>query len=257
MGITRTIGSKLAPHAGDIAPGPVAEVVHQALDRAIRGFGPLDGAREAADNELEDQGGDVEKAIAKLISGHVRLSGVEGFATNLGGLATAAVTVPANISGLALLQCRMVGAIAHLRGHDLDDSRVRNAVLATMMGKEAVTGLVKKGKLPGTPYQIATLPASEVDARAAKAETKLREEQPDDAQQEPDVPKSRRKARTQLDRVVGSQVAAGLIADVGGKRLATFAGKRIPVVGGVIGAGSDAWNTRSVGHYAREQFRPV
>lgn len=254
MGITRTIGSKLAPHAGNIAPGPVAEVVHQALDRAIRGIGPLDGAREAAEKAKADQGGDAEKAIDKLLNTHLALAGAEGFLTNLGGLATAAATVPANISGLALLQCRMVAAVAHLRGYDLDDSRVRNAVLATMMGEDAVRALVKKGKLPGTPHQIATLPAEEVRQKAAAAERRLEEDRPADAEREPREKPSRRKARTQLDRVVGSQVAAGLIADVGGKRLATMAGKRIPVVGGVIGAGSDAWNTRQVGAYARKQF---
>ncbi|ROR91581.1 EcsC family protein [Nocardioides aurantiacus] len=257
MGITRRLGAKLVPRAGDLAPGPVAEIVHQALDRAIRGIGPLDGARTAAQKELEDQGGDVEKAIDKLVSTHLALAGAEGFATNLGGLVTAAATIPANISGLALLQCRMVAAIAHLRGYDVDDSRVRNAVLATMMGEDAVRSLVKKGKLPGTPHQIATLPSAEVEDRAAAAERRLEEERPPDAVRESDAKGSRRKARTQLDRVVGAQVATTLIANVGGKRLATFAGKRVPVVGGVIGAGSDAWATRQVGGYARKQFTKV
>ena len=256
MGITRRLGAKLVPRAGDIAPGPVAEIVHQALDRAIRGVGPLDGARAAADGELEDQGGDVERTIDKLVNTHLALAGAEGFATNLGGLVTAAATIPANISGLALLQCRMVAAIAHLRGYDLEDSRVRNAVLATMMGEDAVTALVKRGRLPGTPHQIATLPSAEVEERAARAERKLEEERPPDAVRETEGrgKPSRRKARTQLDRVVGAQVATTLIANVGGKRLATFAGKRVPVIGGVIGAGSDAWATRQVGGYARRQF---
>lgn len=260
MGITRSLGARLVPRAGDLAPGPVAEIVHQALDRAIRGIGPLDGARAAADKELADQGGDVEKAIDALVTTHLRLAGAEGFATNLGGLVTAAATIPANISGLALLQCRMVAAIAHLRGYDVDDSRVRNAVLATMMGEDAVTSLVKKGKLPGTPHQIATLPSAEVEDRAAAAERRLEEDRPPDAVRETDAPRgkgSRRKSRTHLDRVVGAQVATTLIANVGGKRLATFVGKRVPVIGGVIGAGSDAWATRQVGGYARAQFTRV
>lgn len=257
MGITRRLGAMLVPRAGDIAPGPVAEIVHQALDRAIRGFGPLDGARAAAAKELEEQGGDVEKAVRKLVTNHVALAGAEGFATNLGGLVTAAATIPANISGLALLQCRMVAAIAHLRGYDLDDSRVRNAVLATMLGEDEVRSLVKKGRLPGTPHQIATLPSAKVEDLAAAAERRLEADRPQDAVRGDgaDRPQaSRRKARTQLDRVVGAQVASTLIANVGGKRLATFAGKRIPVVGGVVGAGSDAWATRGVGGYARQQF---
>jgi hypothetical protein len=36
-----------------------------------------------------------------VIENHVRYAGAQGFATNLGGLATMAFTVPANISGLA------------------------------------------------------------------------------------------------------------------------------------------------------------
>ncbi len=257
MGITRRLGARLLPHAGDIAPGPVAEIVHQALDRAIRGFGPLDGARAVAVAELEDQGGDVEKAIGRLVASHVALAGAEGFATNLGGLVTAAAAIPANISALALVQCRLVAAIAHVRGYDLDDSRVRNAVLATMLGEDVVRSLVKKGRLPGTPHQIATLPPAEVEDLAAAAERRLEEDRPSDAVREDgsDRPQgSRRKARTQLDRVVGAQVASTLVANVGGKRLFTFTGKRIPVVGGVVGAGADAWATRRIGGYARKQF---
>ena len=84
-----------------------------------------------------------------MIENHVRYAGAQGFVTNLGGLVTAAVTIPANITGLALIQCRMIAGIAHLRGYDLDDPRVRNAILACMLGEDAVNALVKKRKLPG------------------------------------------------------------------------------------------------------------
>ena len=36
-----------------------------------------------------------------------------------------AVSVPANIAGLALIQARLVASIAHLRGYDLDDEERR------------------------------------------------------------------------------------------------------------------------------------
>ena len=55
-----------------------------------------------------------------MIEDHVRYAGAQGFATNLGGLVTAAVAIPANITGLALIQCRLVACIAHLRGYDLE-----------------------------------------------------------------------------------------------------------------------------------------
>ena len=70
------------------------------------------------------------------------------------------VTVPANVSGLALLQCHMVGGIAHLRGYDLarpagpqrgDGLHARRAT--------RVKRAVKRKKLPSSPMAIATAPA--------------------------------------------------------------------------------------------------
>ena len=66
-------------------------------------------------------------AIHEVIENNVRFAGAQGFLTNVGGLITAAVAIPANITGLTLVQCRMIAGIAHLRGHDLADPRVRNA----------------------------------------------------------------------------------------------------------------------------------
>ena len=89
-------------------------------------------------------GGDVEKAVHEVIENHVRYAGGQGFATNIGGLVTAAVTIPANVAGLALVQSRMVAGIAHLRGYELADPRVRNAILACLLGEDAVRSLVKQ-----------------------------------------------------------------------------------------------------------------
>ena len=47
--------------------------------------------------------------------------------TNIGGVATLPVAIPANITGVAIVQIRMVAAIAHLRGYDLNDNRVRTS----------------------------------------------------------------------------------------------------------------------------------
>ncbi len=132
MSIAKRLGAKLAPEISrrvtERAPTLTTSFVHEALAKAISGAGPLPGAAAAADKHLAERG-DVDKAIHDLIESHVRYAGLQGFATNLGGLVTMAVTVPANISGLALIQCHMVAGIAHLRGYDLDDRRVRNAIL--------------------------------------------------------------------------------------------------------------------------------
>ena len=116
-----------------------------------------------------DQPGAVDAAIKDIIEQHVRYAGAQGFATNLGGLVTAAVAMPANIVGLSLIQCRMVAGIAHLRGYDLDDPRVRNAILETLLGEATVNAMVKKKDLPGPPMALATRAAWRMSAQCSNA----------------------------------------------------------------------------------------
>src|SRR5215203_1456104 len=143
----------------ELAPGLTAAFVREALHRAIHGVGPLPPAAAAADKQLQEQHGNVDRAIHEVIENHVRYAGAQGFLTNVGGLVTAAVAIPANITGLTLVQCRMIAGIAHLRGHDLNDPRVRNAILTTLLGEESVAKLVKKRKIPAPPMALATSPA--------------------------------------------------------------------------------------------------
>src|SRR5919112_415168 len=143
MSFTKRVGAALTPKVTNLAPGLTSSFVHQALDKAITGVGPLPSAASAADKQLREQDGDVERAIHEVIENHVRYAGAQGFVTNIGGLVTAAVTIPANITGLAVIQCRMVAGIAHLRGYDLEDPRVRNAILVTLLGEDAVKKMVK------------------------------------------------------------------------------------------------------------------
>ena len=213
---------RLAPRVTDLAPGLTTTFVREALRRAIEGVGPLPPAAKAADAQLEEQRGDVEKAIHEVIENHVRYAGAQGFVTNIGGLVTMAVTVPANISGLALIECRMIAAIAHLRGYDLDDPRTRNAILVCLLGEDTVKSLVRAKHLPAPPMALATAPAHDPE----------------------------------VDQRISTFVARDLIAKVAGKRLATSVGRRIPVVGGVVGAGADGFATWRVGRYADRELLP-
>jgi uncharacterized protein (DUF697 family) len=222
MGIGGSIGKALGPSVHRLAPELTTNFVHEALRRAIHGVGLLPGAASAADKQLAEQHGDVEKAIHEVIENHVRYAGAQGFATNLGGMVTAAITIPANISGLALLQCRMVAGIAHLRGYALADPRVHHAVLGCMLGEETVQTLVRKKKLPAPPMAIATAPTHD----------------------------------PHLDQVMAAEVTSELLTRVAGKRVAVTVGRRVPVVGGLFGASADAFATWRIGRYAdRELLR--
>jgi hypothetical protein len=207
----------------ELAPGLTTAFVREALHRAIHGIGPLPPASAAADKQLREQKGDVDRAIHEVIENHVRYAGAQGFLTNLGGLATMAFTVPTNITGLCLVECRMIAGIAHLRGYDLTDPRVRNAVLVCLLGEDTVGELVTAQKLPAPPMALATAPAHD----------------------------------PWLDQVVCAEVASDLVAKVAGKRLAGTAGRRIPLVGGFIGAGADSYATWKVGRYADRELLPL
>ena len=221
MSVRSAIAGKLIPDVHRVAPNANRGLVQQAEIRAIKGVGPLPPAAEAADKHLKDCGGDVDKAVHDVIETHVRLSAAQGFVTNIGGLVTMAATVPANISGLALLQCRMVAGIAHLRGYDLDDPRVRNAILLTMLGEDHVNALVKKRKIPGSPMVIATAPTHDPS----------------------------------LDPVIAGEVTSALMGRVVGKRAVKTVVRKVPIAGGFYGAGSDGYTTWQVGRYATRELR--
>ena len=218
MGIRKSVatsaGSKFAPKFA-------ANYVRTVLDRAIDGIGPLKSVVASADAKLVSTNGDVEKAITSFIRSHTGLAGAQGFVTNLGGIAAMAVAVPANVVGVTLVQCHLVAGIAHLRGYDLDDPRVRNAILACMLGEDSVDDLIKKKKLPSSPMALATSPVHDPE----------------------------------LDKRIASEVTSELFGKVAGRRAATLIGRRIPLLGGGVGAASDGISTHQIGRYAAKQLK--
>ena len=222
MSTSGSIGKRLAPRIPDALPGLTTAFVREALHRAIHGVGPLPPAAHAAEKQLSEQRGRVDRAVHEVIENHVRYAGAQGFVTNLGGVVTAAVAIPANITGLALVQCRMIAGIAHLRGYDLDDPRVRNGVLACLLGEDEIDNLVRKRRLPAPPMALATALVHDPD----------------------------------LDRLISAEVASNLIARVAGKRLVTTVGRRVPVVGGLVGASADGFATWRIGRYADRELLP-
>ena len=194
--------------------------VRAALDKAIDGVGPLPSAAAAADAKLVDAAGDVEQGITRLVRRHVLWAGAQGFVTNLGGLVAVPIAVPANIVGVTLVQCHLVAGIAHLRGYSLTDSGVRNAILVCMLGEDSARALMRQGKLPKTILALA-------DAATHDAE---------------------------LDERVSKEVTTDLIARTAGRRVATLVGRRIPLLGGLVGAGADGLMTYQLGTFAAKQL---
>ena len=129
--------------------------------------------------------------------------------------------MPANVVGVTLVQCHLVAGIAHLRGYDLEDARVRNAILACMLGEDEVRDLVRTSSFPSSPMGIATSPVHD----------------------------------PVLDELVSREVTTDLLARTAGRRAVTMVGRRVPLLGGVVGGGSDALMTWQIGQYAARELR--
>jgi EcsC protein family len=214
--VGRRIATVISPVASLVTAQGAGGALRQIIEIAIDGYGRLPSAKAAAARHLQRQAGSADEAISSIIDHHVRLASAQGFVTNIGGLATLPVAIPANITGVATVQVRMVAAIAHLRGYDLNDNRVRTALVMCLMGGEQVARHIAQGTLPTSPLAVATAPIFDPE----------------------------------LDRLVSEEVLADLAARIGGKNVALAIVKRVPLMGGGVSAVMDGIATYQIGRYA-------
>ncbi len=215
-GVAKFVTSSLAPAAQRLTPQAAAGVLRQVLEVAIDGYRGFPGAEAVVKRHEAKYPDDARQVIDAIVDQHVRLAGVQGFVTSVGGLVTLPIALPANLTGLAVVQARMIAALAAHRGYDLSDPRVRTAVIACMLGDDGVTDRLKKSTLPTSPMAMATAPVFDPE----------------------------------LDRRVSAEVMTELMARVSGKRMAIAMTRRIPLLGGAVGAGVDGWSTFRIGQYA-------
>ena len=161
-----------------------------------------------------------EDCIKSLIRWETSKTGGTGFVTGLGGLVTLPATLAAGLGAAWIVQVRLVGSIAYLRGWDLDDDRVRTLCVAALAGDKVVTEVVKEfgGKLA----------IKSGEAALAKVSGKV---------------------LLDINRRVGYR----LITKGGEKGLINM-GKLVPVLGGVVGGAVDATATRAVAGVAKRAF---
>ena len=175
---------------------------------------PADRAAEARAG-----GGSVDAQAERLVRRHLALSGATGFATGLGGWLMLPVTLPADLAGNALIQLHMAASIATLAGHNPAVPAVRERVVDCLIGTQ-----------PANPDR--------------------------DAEQETMDRVGLKLAEQGLQFVVRSAVGA---AKWGAKKVAGGQVRRrffrgIPLLGGFIGAASDAYVASQVARTARDTF---
>ena len=201
--------------------GAAQTLVQRLLEVGIDGRGPFASAQAVADDAIR-RSSDPEAAMAAVAARHLKLASANGFVTSLGGFVTLPVALPANVAGFYLLATRMTAAMAAARGYDLTQRPIRTAVLLTLVGADADELLAKAGiAAPGG--RLTTLAAQRLPGPALM--------------------------------VVNKAVGFRILSTAGRDVFSRF-GRAVPVVGGAVGAGMDAWLIHRIAEHAKEEFPP-
>ncbi|MBK8435104.1 MAG: EcsC family protein [Austwickia sp.] len=208
------------PVADSGLAGSAAKLVERLLDVGIDGRGTFDSAQHVVANHLA-RTPDKELAIEEIVGDHVKAAAAGGFLTGLGGFVTLPVALPANVAGFYIIATRMAAAIAALRGYDVNTQEVRSAVLLSLVGADS-DDLLKKAGYAST-GRLSNLAAQRLPGPVLMA--------------------------------VNKGVGFRLLTQVGKKSFARL-GRGVPLVGGVLGAGLDAYMLKQISDHVRREFPP-
>ncbi|TWP35201.1 EcsC family protein [Leekyejoonella antrihumi] len=200
--------------------GSAHAVAQRLLDVGLDGGAGFSSAQQIADDALRAHPMP-EEAIDAIVTAHRKLAAVGGFVTGLGGFVTMPAALPANVLEFYLVATRMVGAIAAVRGYQLSNPSLRTAVLLTLVDADAGAVMQKAGVV--STGRLASLASQRLPAPALM--------------------------------VVNKAVGFRLVGQVSGRMLPNL-GRGVPLAGGVVGAGLDAYLLNKIGKDARREFPP-
>jgi hypothetical protein len=196
----------------------MVKVLDISYDKALNGVAGMKGAADLATDYMA-HGGDLEAQVDALIKNQIIKCGTSGFLTSLGGFITLPVALPANVASVIYMQMQMIAAIARMGGYDLHDDRVKTLIIACLCGNEVKEILKQAG------IQI----GKKLTERA--------------------VQKISSALIVRINRAVGFRLLTKF-----GTKGAINLSKAIPVIGGFIGGGVDAYSTKVIGNKAKELF---
>ena len=202
----------------ELNQGKIFQVLNWGYDKALNGAAGLYSASELAEGYMNGNGTTFDKANS-LVRWQCAKTGTSGFVTNLGGWITMPVGIPANISSVVYVQIRMVAAIAHMGGFDIQDDRVKTLVYVCLVGNKAQQILKQAGVSFGR--QVAQSAVNKISGRAL----------------------------IELNKKVGFRLATKF-----GERGIVNFGKAVPLAGGLVGGSFDYATTKGVGKAATMIF---
>lgn len=201
-----------------LSPAAATRALDWAYEQAIHGMGGLPGAAQLGDEYLAAPGR-IDERVDRLVRWQVMKSCTSGFMAGLGGFGSLAVTLPANLTSVLYVQLRMVAAIAHMAGHNVESDRVRALAYACLCGNAAKDALKEVG------IHVSARLTNEAVARVSPA----------------------------LISRINQRVGFSLVSKFGQNGLINL-GRLVPVVGGAVGAAFDGSSTYAVGRIAKQTF---
>lgn len=202
----------------NLTESKIMEVLNWSYDKAVNGVVGLDSAYDLA-KDYKKTDDSLYNQVNSLIRWQNTKAGTSGFITGLGGIITLPVAIPANVASVMYVQIRMIAAIAHMGGHNLNDDRVRSLVFVCLTGNAAKDILKDVGIVVGK--KLAENAIKNISGKTITA----------------------------INKKVGFRLLTKF-----GEKGAINLGKAIPLFGGIVGATFDSITTNTIGNIARDTF---
>lgn len=196
----------------------ILSTLNSLYDLALKGAVGTESALQLA-NEFAAPQISKEEQIKRLIDSQSRKCSTAGFMSGFGGFLTLPIALPIDITANYYIQIRMVMAIAHIAGHDIQSGAVKAIVLACLLGNAAKDVLRDAG---------VRFSARSTGTAIEKLSRHL-------------IPK--------INKSLGRRFLAR-----SGKSTLLHANKLVPFVGGIVGASIDYFSCQTVGRVARYVF---
>ena len=203
------------------------EILIWAYNKAVNGVGGLGSAEALAEEYLQSNNKNKLEAINSLIRWQNAKAATGGFITNLGGITTLPVSIPANLISSIYIQLRMIAAIAciskynsSVNEHELSEDQVRTLCIACLAGNNTIEVLKQAGVTIAEKCTVAMI---------QKYVT--------------------RDIINNINKAIGFR----LITKAGKTGVINLT-KAVPFVGGLVGATFDGVTTNLIGNAARDFF---
>ena len=212
------VKSEIRKMANSLNESKIMDVLNWSYEKAVQGVAGLDSAYDLAEDYMKGNDSLYDQ-VNSLIRWQNTKAGTSGFLTGLGGIITLPIAIPANVASVMYVQIRMIAAIAHMGGHNLNDDRVKSLVFVCLTGNAAKDILKDVGIVVGK--KLAENAIKNISGKNITA--------------------------------INQKVGFRLLTKFGEKGVVNL-GKTIPLLGGIVGATFDSVSTNTVGNIARDTF---